>query len=63
MASKEMWIKSAINPKHKGWLHKELGVKQGEKIPEAKLKKAAKGKGVVAKRARLAETLRSFNKK
>lgn len=61
--SKDMWIKSAVNPKHKGWLRKELGVKQGEDIPAAKLAKAAKGKGVVAKRARLAQTLKSFNKK
>ena len=61
--SKDMWIKSAVNPKHEGWLRKELGAKKGEKIPAKKLSEAAKGKGVVAKRARLAETLRSFNKK
>lgn len=46
----------------KGALHKELDVPQGKKIPVAKLKSAAKKKGIVGKRARLAETLKSFNK-
>ena len=36
------WIKSAI--KKPGALHKELGVKEGKKIPEAKLKKAEHSK-------------------
>ena len=29
-----------IKPSHKGLLHKELGVKEGEKIPESKLESA-----------------------
>lgn len=33
-----------IKPSHKGLLHKKLGVPQGEKIPAAKLAKAAKSK-------------------
>ena len=60
--AKEMWIQNAINPKHKGWLHKELGVPVGKKIPASKLKAAEKKKGVVGKRARLAATLRKFKK-
>ncbi len=54
------WIQKAI--KKPGALHKELGVPQGKKIPDKKLDAAAKKKGVVGKRARLAETLRSFKK-
>ena len=58
--AKEHWIAGAI--KHKGALHKELGVPQGKKIPISKLKKAAKAGGVEGKRARLAETLKGFHK-
>jgi hypothetical protein len=47
----------------KGALHKELGVPIGKKISAAKLKAAAKKKGKEGKRARLAETLKSFHKK
>jgi len=52
------WIQSAI--KKPGSLRKTLGVKKGEKIPESKLKAAAKKKGKTGKRARLAITLRKF---
>jgi len=58
----EKWIQKAIKPEHKGLLRKELGAKKGKSIPAAKLAKAAKGKGVVAKRARLAQTLKSLHK-
>ena len=34
--------KPLIKPSHRGLLHKELGVKQGQKIPESKLQTAAK---------------------
>jgi len=54
------WIQ-AMHMK-KGALHEELGVPEGKKIPEKKLKAAAKKKGVEGKRARLAETLKSFKK-
>lgn len=63
MAEKKNWIQGAINPSKKGSLRKTLGVKKGEKIPAKKLEKAAKGSGVTAKRARLAETLRKLRKK
>lgn len=48
----------------KGALHKELGVKQGEKIPASKLKKAEKSESpTLKKRAVLAETLGKLKKK
>ena len=56
------WIKEAI--KHPGALHRELGVKQGEKIPMKKLEKAEASKNPkLARQARLAETLRGMKKK
>lgn len=51
------WIKSAINPKNKGALHRSLGVPAGRKIPAGKLKAAAAKGGSLGRRARLAETL------
>jgi hypothetical protein len=61
MAEKKNWIKGAI--KHPGALHKELGVKKGEKIPEKKLKKAEHSKNPkLKKRAQLAETLKKMHK-
>jgi hypothetical protein len=54
------WIQGAI--KHPGALHKELGVKQGEKIPAKKLAAAAKKGGVEGRRARFAETLKGMHK-
>ena len=60
--AKEKWISGAI--KHPGALHKSLYVKKGEKIPESKLKKAEHSKNPkLAKRARLAETLKKMHKK
>lgn len=59
--AKEKWIQSAI--KKPGALHKDLGVPKGKKIPEAKLEKAEHSKNPkIAKRARLAETLKGFKK-
>lgn len=58
MATK--WIAGAI--KKPGALHKDLGVPSGKTIPEGKLEVAAKKKGVVGKRARLAETLKKMKK-
>jgi hypothetical protein len=55
------WIAGAI--KKPGALRKELGVKKGKKIPKKKLAKAAKAKGKLGKRARLAETLGKLRKK
>lgn len=58
--SKDKWIQGAI--KHPGALHKELGVPEGKKIPEKKLKTAEKEGGKIGKRAHLAETLKKFHK-
>ena len=55
------WIKKAI--KHPGALHEQLGVPKGKKIPASKVKKAAKKGGKLGQRARLALTMRKFNKK
>jgi hypothetical protein len=55
------WIAKAI--KKPGALHKEMGVPEGKKIPAKKLAKAAKSKGKMGKRARLAETLKKMHHK
>jgi len=49
------WIKPAI--KHPGALRKQLGVPKGKTIPKTRLQTAAKAKGTLGKRARLAITL------
>ena len=55
------WIQGAI--KHPGALKKTLGVKNGETIPEGKLKQAEHSKNpTTAKRAHLAETLKKMHK-
>lgn len=59
-AKKKFWIQGAI--KHPGALRKTAGVKKGKKIPAKKLASLAKKGGVTGKRARLAETLKSFKK-
>lgn len=57
------WIQEAINPAHKGELREKLHAKKGEKISEAKLKKAEHSKNPhTAKQARLAETLKKMHK-
>jgi hypothetical protein len=61
MAEKKHWIQGAIQ--HKGALHEELHVPKGKKIPAKKLDHAAKAGGVEGARARLAKTLKKFNKK
>lgn len=58
---KPNWIKDAI--KAPGALRKQLGAKEGKPIPAGKLAKAAEAPGTLGKRARLAETLKSFPKK
>ena len=60
LMKKKNWIANAI--KKPGALHKELGIKAGKKIPAKTLAKAATKGGKEGKRARLAETLKSFHK-
>lgn len=55
------WIQKAI--KKPGALRKSLGAKPGKPIPAAKLAKAAKAKGKLGQRARLAQTLKKMKKK
>jgi len=51
------WIKGAIGS-HKGALHRELGVPEGEKIPSSKMAKAAHSKNPKErKQVALARTL------
>jgi hypothetical protein len=61
MAKGGNWIQGAI--KKPGALREQLGVKQGETIPKAKLAAAAKKDGKLGQRARLAITLGKMNKK
>jgi hypothetical protein len=60
MAKKKKWIQDAIQKP--GSLRKSLGIKEGEKIPDKMLDKAAKAPGKMGKRARLAKTLKGFKK-
>jgi hypothetical protein len=52
------WIQDAI--KKPGALRASMGIKKGKTIPAKKLAKAAKSKGKLGQRARLAETLKGF---
>ena len=54
------WIQKAI--KKPGSLRKSLGIKKGKKIPAKKLADAAKKKGKIGQRARLAQTLKEMRK-
>ncbi len=56
------WIAGATQ--NKGALHRQMGVPEGQKIPAAKLNAAAHSdNALLAKRARLAETLKKMNRK
>lgn len=57
---KEKWIQKAIDPSKKGSLKKALGVKKDKTIPDTKLKSAAKKKGKIGQKARLALTLKKL---
>jgi hypothetical protein len=60
-AKKKNFIAGAI--KHPGALREELHIKKGKTIPVKKLKAAEKKGGIIAKRARLAETLKKLSKR
>lgn len=52
-----------IKPENKGKLHKDLGVKSGQKIPAAKLAKAENSKNpAVKKRAVFAANAKKWHK-
>ena len=46
-----------------GALHEELGIKKGQKIPAKVLRRAAKKRGRLGRRARLALTFSKFRHK
>lgn len=48
--------------KKPGALHAQLGIPQGEKIPESTLDAAAEKGGKLGQRARFAQTLKGFRK-
>ena len=52
------WIQGAV--KKPGQLHRDLGIKQGKKIPLKAEEKAAHGSGKTAERARFALAMRSI---
>jgi hypothetical protein len=54
------WIAGAV--KHKGALHRALGVPEGEKIPLAEIAAAARRGGKLGKEGRLAMTLRKLRR-
>lgn len=58
----EKWIQSAVE--HPGSLRKQLHVAEGHNIPAKKLAKATHSENpTLAKRARLAETLKKLHKR
>ena len=60
----EKWIQKAIPKAHRGKLHRELGVPEGEKIPAKKLAKAEHSKNPsIRKQANLAHTLKKLRSK
>lgn len=60
---KRKWIKKAIGS-NKGALHRHLGVPEGEKIPEDKLRGALhSGDSTIRKEAQLANTLKGMKHK
>lgn len=60
MATRKWVAKAFANSR--GQLHRALHVPMGKKIPVSKLRAAAKGSGITAKRARLVLTARKFKR-
>lgn len=57
------WVQEAFS-KNKGKLHRELGVKEGKRIPAKKLNKAINSKNpTIRKEASLVKTARGFKHK
>jgi hypothetical protein len=59
-SSSKKWIQNAV--KKPGQLHKDLGVPEGEKIPEGEIAKAAKRPGKVGQRARFALNMKKIRR-
>jgi Protein of unknwon function (DUF3008) len=61
LAESEKWIQKAVNPAHKGNLHRALHVPADKKIPAGKLEKATHSSNPkIKKQAVLAKTLRGL---
>ena len=59
----EKWIQKAVKPESRGLLHRDLHVPQGQKIPAAKILKAAPSSDpTLRRRAILAQTLKSMHR-
>lgn len=59
---KERWIQGALKRHKRGALHRQLGIPPRQRIPIAVLRRAAKAKGLLGRRARLALTLRRISR-
>ncbi len=60
----EKWIQEAIPKSHRGKLHRELGVPEGEKISTKKMAKAEHSKNPTIRReVNLAKTLKRLRTK
>lgn len=60
----DKWISGAIPPSHRGRLHRDLHIPEGQKIPEKKILKAEHSDNpAIAKRAHLAETLKKLHRR
>lgn len=55
------WIQKATKKGKRGALHRQLGIPEGDKIPLSVLRKAAKAKGKLGRRARFALVLRKLH--
>lgn len=61
--AKKKWIREALKPASKDKLREKLHVKEGQNIPDSKIKKAEKSKSPsLRKEAVLAETLKHMKK-
>lgn len=56
----KLWIKDAT--RHKGALHRSLGIPEGTNIPKGTLEGAAKRPGKIGREARLALTLEKMHR-
>lgn len=56
------WIQRALRKHKKGALHRQLGIPEGEVIPLALLRDAAKAPGLLGQRARFALNVRKVRR-
>lgn len=61
--SKKRWIQRALRKHKKGALHRQLGIPEGERIPLALLRDAAKAPGLLGQRARFAINVQKLHKR